>query len=76
VPAGLTATLAPATIQVVLNGSVPDLTAIDASAIVATVNLSGLTAGQHSVQVHIEAPSGVGVGSITPDLVTVTLRAP
>ena len=74
VPSGLTAALSQSTVQVVLAGTVPELSAIDPTDIVATVNLDGLDAGEHTVQVRVQAPAGVGVDSLTPARVRVTLR--
>jgi len=74
VPSGLTAALSQSTVHVVLAGTVPDLSAIDVSDIVATVDLDGLDAGEHTVQVRVQAPAGVEISSVTPPGVQVTLR--
>ena len=76
VPSELSATLAQATVQVILAGPVPDLNAIDVADMVATVDLAGLEAGEHVISVTIEAPPGTTLVSITPAEVEVTLRPP
>ena len=72
----LRATLAPATVQVVLSGPVPDLNEIDVAELVATVDLADLEAGEHLVPVVLEAPPGTTLISITPAEIEVTLRPP
>jgi YbbR domain-containing protein len=74
VPGGMTATLSPTTVEVVFVGAVPDLNAIDETAIVATVDLNGLEAGEHQLDVRVQAPPNVSVGSVQPSPITVTLR--
>ena len=73
VPSGLQASIAQQTVQVVLVGNINDLTGISASDIVVTVDLSGLSAGQHSVAVQVQAPAGTTVSSVQPVQVDVTL---
>ena len=76
VPSEMSATLAQATVQVILAGPVPDLNAIDVADMVATVDLAGLEAGEHVISVTIEAPPGTTLVSITPAEVEVTLGPP
>jgi YbbR domain-containing protein len=75
VPSGLSPTVEERTVQVVVAGTVPDLSAIDIEQIVATLDLDGLEAGEHVVPVRVQAPSGTTVGSVTPAEVRVTLRS-
>lgn len=71
---GLTATFTPATVQVVLAGAMPGLQALQASQVVATVDLSGLAAGEHVAPVSVQAPAGAQVVSVAPPEVRVTVQ--
>ena len=73
---GLSAALAPPRVQVVLEGAVPSLRALDPTEIRATLDLGGLDAGDHLVPVRVQAPIGTTIVSITPVEVSVTLRPP
>ena len=63
---GLDATLAPTTVQVVLAGTLIGLDAVDVEDIVATVDLDGLEAGEHTIPVRVQAPAGTTVVAVVP----------
>ena len=70
----LTATVAPETIAVIISGPLPQLETLDPAAIRAILNLSGLTAGEHSLTPEIILPfEGVQVDSLVPRTVVVRL---
>lgn len=73
---GLTATIAEATMSVVLEGKQVDIDAAIAAGITAVVDLSGLTAGSYSLPLTIPVPDGVRVVSVQPERVSVTLSGP
>jgi YbbR domain-containing protein len=60
-------------VQVLLTGPLPTLSSLDPSSIAARVDLTGLSAGSHRVGVRVEAPQGLRVVSVTPQMVEVTL---
>ncbi len=72
---GLLASLAPSSIEVVLAAPLPDLAALDPSAIVATVDARGLGPGEHRLSVRVQAPPGTRLVSVTPPEVRVTIRS-
>jgi YbbR domain-containing protein len=72
--AGLSATLTPANVQVVLAGALPDLLTIQPPAIVATVDAAGLGPGDHTLPVQVQAPQGSLLMSVTPPQVRLTIR--
>ena len=74
VPDGLAADLDPATVQVTLRGALPDLNAISAEQVVATVDVTDRDAGEYDLPVTVEPPLGTTVASITPTQVAVTVR--
>ena len=76
VPTGLTATLAPATVQVILGGALPDLGRVTVEEISVTLDLQSLTEGEHDVPVRVQAPAGTRVVSFAPSTVHVTVRRP
>ena len=61
-------------IEVVLLGELPDLQALRPNDIVATLNLTGLKEGTHTVTVNVSAPVEVSVASISPETVEITLE--
>jgi YbbR domain-containing protein len=73
-PDGLAADLDPATVQVTLQGALPDLNAISAEQVVATVDVTDRDAGEYDLPVTVEPPLGTTVASITPAQVAVTVR--
>lgn len=72
---GLTADLEQSTVEVALRGAVPDLNAITAEEILATLDLTDLEAGEYELAVQVQAPSGAAVASVTPARVAVTVRS-
>ncbi len=72
---GLSATVAQPSVQVVLSGTVPDLSAVSAGDIVVTLDLQGLDVGEHSVPVRVQAPSRTALVSVAPVEVEVTLQS-
>lgn len=71
--AGLTMRTVP--VSVTLQGSLTRLAEVSQSGIVATVNLSGLGVGTHSVPVRVDPPSGLAVREVQPASVSVTIDA-
>ncbi|MDD6380185.1 MAG: CdaR family protein [Lachnospiraceae bacterium] len=59
------------TVSVVLSGYENDLSEINASDLTGSVDASGLTEGQHTVQVRLDLPDGVTAGKAT---VSITLK--
>jgi len=74
VPSGLIADLQQATVEVTLRGAVPDLNAITAEQIVATVDVTDREPGDYDLPVSVQLPAGATVASITPPQVAVTVR--
>lgn len=73
--AGLAADVDPRTVDVVLAGTVPTLTALGADAVTAAVDVSGRTPGTFTLDVAVSAPAGAVVQSVRPARVTVTIRS-
>ncbi|HQZ70132.1 MAG: diadenylate cyclase CdaA [Anaerolineae bacterium] len=73
--AGLRASLAATTVQVVLEGPRPALDALSADQVKAEVDLRGLPVGTHQVRPNLDLPSGISVRSLAPESVEVTLEA-
>lgn len=61
-------------VEVVLLGELPDLREIRPNDIAATINLTGLKEGTHTVSVSISVPPEASVASISPDEVEITLE--
>lgn len=61
-------------VEVVLLGELPTLQALRPNDITATINLSGLGEGTHTVSVAVSAPTEVSVASISPETVEITLE--
>lgn len=74
---GLTATLAPDSVDVILSGPMPDLQALQAEDVRVVVNLFGLGVGRHRVTPTILLPEGttLKVESVAPDAVEVVISA-
>ena len=60
-------------VEVTVAGDLPVLRALTPSSLTATVDVSGLQEGKHSLPVRMTAPSGVQVVNVDPATVTVTL---
>ncbi|MGH2378863.1 MAG: CdaR family protein [Candidatus Limnocylindria bacterium] len=73
---GLTANVSPATITVILGGSVPTLANLDGGSVVAAVDVSGRGPGTYTLPVGVTAPGGTTLESVEPQLVTVTVSSP
>jgi YbbR domain-containing protein len=67
--------LSQSSVQVVLGGPVATLDAVDASQLVATLNVSALASGAGAVEVPVSftAPAGLEIVSMTPNNVMVTV---
>jgi YbbR domain-containing protein len=76
VPAGLEAKLSQATVNVSLGGLAPALAALKPGDVTATVDASNLSAGPHTLPVHVSAPNSVSVDSVQPAQIPVTLAPP
>jgi len=63
------------TVDTVVAGPVPALTALAADAVVASVDASGKAPGTYTVDVTIRAPAGLTVQSVQPTRVTLTIRS-
>ena len=61
-------------VEVVLLGELPDLQGIRPNDIAATINLTGLTEGTHTVSVSVSAPPEASVASVSPEEVEITLE--
>ena len=61
------------TVEVTLQGSLPDLLDLTASDVVATVDLTGKDAGTHSLKVGVTLPEGVGTTARSADPADVVL---
>ena len=62
-------------VQVVLLGPLPTLLALRPTDIIASLDLSGLKAGAHTVKVNVKAPSGLQVTSTSPEEIPLLLEA-
>lgn len=72
---GLTADLDVRTVDVVLSGSVPVLSALGPDAVSASVDASTKGPGTYSADVVLRSPGGVSVQSVQPTRVTLTIRS-
>ena len=61
-------------VEVVLLGELPDLQGIGPNDIAATINLTGLNEGTHTVSVSVSAPPEASVASVSPEEVEITLE--
>ena len=61
-------------VEVVLLGELPDLQGIRPNDIAATINLTGLMVGTHTVSVSVSAPPEATVASVSPEEVEITLE--
>jgi len=71
---GLLVRLSPATVSVVVRGTRERMAGVDAGDLQATVDLTDLPRGQHSVPVRVPNREGVAVERIEPANVTVVIR--
>jgi len=74
VPDGLTADFEQPTVQVTLRGPVPDLNAITAEQLAATVDVADRDPGAYDLPVVVQPPLATTVASIAPAQVAVTVR--
>jgi YbbR domain-containing protein len=72
---GLTATISPETIDVILSGPMPELQALQVGDVSVVVNLFGLRVGRHMVTPTVVLPEGSGlkVEGMSPEVVEVTI---
>jgi YbbR domain-containing protein len=71
--ANLTAQATPSVITVTLRGSRQGVSRIDTAAIVPYVDLAGMAAGEHVLNVNVDASNDAGVVRIEPDTVRVRI---
>lgn len=72
---GLTATIAPEEVEVILNGPLPVLEELRPEDVRVLVDLFGLTPGQYSLEPQVvTAPQGLTVGAVLPATVQVEIR--
>src|SRR3972149_1774626 len=72
---GLTYELSSGSPLAVISGPVTALNALDASALQANADVSGLEAGAHAVTLRVQVPSGLTVTSLSPPQVTATITS-
>jgi len=70
---GLAASLSPSAVRVTVAANLSILSALSASDLLVTLDVSGLAAGVHDVDVEVQVPPGVNVVSLDPTTVEVTL---
>jgi YbbR domain-containing protein len=68
--------LSTTSVNVTLGGAVAELNALDASALVATVNVGDLDVGVHTVPVDFAPTGGLEVVTISPSSISVTVQEP
>ncbi len=64
----------PPLVEVVLLGELPDLREIGPNDIAATINLTGLKEGTHTVSVSVSVPPEASVASVSPEEIEITLE--
>ena len=74
-PPGLMAQTIPTAVEVILRGGRPGLNRIDAEAITASVDLSGLGPGQYTLAVHVDSSPETAVARINPATVQVRISS-
>lgn len=72
---GTSASLEPRTLDVVLAGTVPLLSALGADAVTATVDVAGRGPGTYTLEIAVSAPGGTTVRSLQVTRATVTIRS-
>jgi len=70
----LTATISPQTVEIVLSGSLPQLTELSDSDVRVQVDATGLPAGVHQVSPTVITPKGITVQSLVPATVQVEVH--
>ncbi len=72
---GLTATISPDTVDVILSGPMPELQALQVGDVSVVVNLFGLRTGRHMVAPTVVLPEGssLRVEGMSPEIVEVTI---
>ena len=73
-PPGMSATLQPTSVQVLVIGSADSLRELGPTDIRAEVDLSNRAPGTHQVQPTVLIPPGIDVASVSPRTVTLTLQ--
>ena len=74
---GLTATVAPEEVEVILNGPLPVLEELRPEDVRVLVDLFGLNAGRYSLEPQVVVtPQGVVVGAVLPATVQVEISLP
>ena len=71
----LTAQAVPAVVNVALRGSAEGLGRVEADAINAFVDLTGLGAGQYTLTVHVDPSPDAGIARVVPDTVQVRIAS-
>lgn len=71
--AGSSVDLAPDSVRVTLTGSLSALAGVTAANIDASVDLAGLSLGEHVVEVEVTPPAGLTPLLVSPEEITVTL---
>lgn len=69
------ATIEPRTVDVLVAGTIPALTAIAADQVSATVDVTGRPAGTHELDVVVRVPQGVTIETVQPTRVRVTITS-
>ena len=72
---GLTATIDPPSVSVILAGTVAGLSALGAADVSAIVDVTGRGPGTYTLDVQVSAPGGVSVDSVQPPRVSVTIAS-
>lgn len=73
---GLTATVSPETVDVILSGPVPLLDALDPDDMFVILDLAGLLPGTHVVTPRVVLPDGIVQEGVLPETVEVVISAP
>ncbi len=76
VPPGLAARFTSPTIEVVLNGPIPTLSALLPEDVRVTVDVGGRSAGTYTLPVRVQPPEGVTVGFVQATTAEVTIGPP
>ena len=71
----LSASVDPQTVDVILSGTVPVLSALGPAAVTAVVDVGGRGPGTYALDVLVRAPSGVTVQSVQSTRASVTIRS-
>lgn len=71
-----TVTVAPSSVSIILSGPLPILDRLDPNTVHAIVDVTGLTSGEHVVDVRVIAPPNLNVNSILPQTLSVVVNPP